>query len=99
MRGAGVVVHDLPLGAIVATCTLVGVVATDIVRFEREPLIRNLRTGTSDGVIRNLWADEAERTYGDFVSGRYAWLLADVVTVNPPVPFKGGQGLSRTWTP
>lgn len=37
--------------------------------------------------------------YGDFTPGRYAWLLADVVPVDPPVPFKGGQGLTKTWTP
>lgn len=39
--------------------------------------------------------------YGDFTpdTGRYAWLLADIKPVDPPVPFKGGQGLSRTWEP
>lgn len=37
--------------------------------------------------------------YGDFAPGRFAWLLADVVPVDPPVPFKGGQGLTKTWIP
>lgn len=40
-----------------------------------------------------------QRPYGDFTPGRFAWLLADIVPVDPPVPFKGGQGLSRKWAP
>jgi hypothetical protein len=35
--------------------------------------------------------------YGDFTPGRWAWLLADVEPVDPPVPFVGGQGLTKTW--
>lgn len=30
---------------------------------------------------------------------RYAWLLADVVPVDPPVPFKGGHKLTKEWEP
>jgi hypothetical protein len=41
----------------------------------------------------------AELPYGLFEPGRYAFLLADVVPVDPPVPFKGGQGLTKTWEP
>lgn len=44
-----------------------------------------------------------QRPYGDYrtppeVEQRYAWLLADVQAVDPE-PFKGGQGLTRTWQP
>jgi hypothetical protein len=37
--------------------------------------------------------------YDDFTPGRYAWLLADAVALPEPVPFKGGQGLTKTWVP
>lgn len=42
---------------------------------------------------------EDQKPYGDFTPGRFAWLLADIKPVDPPVPFKGGQGLTRTWEP
>ena len=61
----------LPLGAIVATCTLVDVV----------PIV------------------DRDRTPGAQVDGTYLRLLADVVPVDPPVPFKGGQGLTKMWEP
>lgn len=41
----------------------------------------------------------ADRPYGLYEPGRFAWLLADVVPVDPPAPFKGGQGLTKTWEP
>lgn len=94
-----------PLGAIVATCTLVDVV----------PIVRATSPFTpespSDAVVmawkgdwiyrkRNGVAEPSDqRPYGDFTPGRFAWLLTDVVPVDPPVPFKGGQGLTKTWTP
>lgn len=37
--------------------------------------------------------------YGDFRPGRWAWILDDVQPLAVPVPFKGGQGWSRTWEP
>jgi hypothetical protein len=36
---------------------------------------------------------DEERAFGDYSSGRYAWLLADVRPVDPPIPAKGRQGL------
>lgn len=112
----------LPLGAIVATCTLVDVVP---MKAHTEPTTDqqpHLMVGTrydpdrlllcrpSVGYSTNAygvashfeWATEIvtdQRPYGDYSPGRYAWLLADVVAVDPPVPFKGGQGLTRTWEP
>ena len=112
----------LPLGAIVATCTLVDVVP--IVNLGEETAVRRIEVGTAGGEPNLMLCspdplvnDEPEagidfdasdyyerditdqRPYGDFTPGRYAWLLADVVPVDPPVPFKGGQGLTKTWTP
>lgn len=91
----------MPLGAIVATCTLVDVVpmvgTNDIdmngpyLRVDDEHLW--LAVDPTSGFV------DRQRPYGDFTPGRFAWLLADVVPVDPPVPFKGGQGLTRTWEP
>ena len=96
--------QHVPVGAIVATCTLVDVV----------PIIDGA-CGPGHAVLQVhydcLLGDDPfydprihrnftnQRPYGDFTAGRYAWLLADVVPVDPPVPFKGGQGLTKTWTP
>lgn len=37
--------------------------------------------------------------YGDFAPGRFAWLLEDIEPLEVPVPFRGGQGWSRSWSP
>lgn len=120
----------LPLGAIVATCTLADVVpmvgwrraennvgrevcwdgvrwlhptSDEAVRWVRAhprrfalPDDRGMESQEGEGRVRLV---ESQRPYGLFVPGRYAWLLADVVPVDPPVPFKGGQGLTKTWNP
>lgn len=106
-------VADAPLGAIVATCTLVDVAPIG------GPM--GFRTGTVEGdqgdfpgqavVVRHpslgplaesLILDTAETAtvditdqlpYGDFAPGRWAWLLADIEPVDPPVQRKGYQGL------
>jgi hypothetical protein len=38
-----------------------------------------------------------EYMFGDYAPGRYAWLLADVRLVDPPIPATGRQGLWE-WT-
>lgn len=95
----------LPLGAIVATCTLVDVVpiCQRNGNFVQESPAEI--TCWPSGKL-TYWRANAhpldvthERPYGDFTPGRYAWLLADIKPVDPPVPFKGGQGLTRTWEP
>jgi hypothetical protein len=40
---------------------------------------------------------EPERSFGDYTPGRYAWLLADVRPLDPPIPATGRQGLWE-WT-
>ncbi len=110
--GKGVEAHALHLGAIVATCTLVDVVP--IVGWAADPQANHV-TVCLDGALhsykfvpdvlpltwkkRDPFEVTDQRPYGDFTPGRFAWLLADVVPVVPPVPFKGGQGLTKTWTP
>jgi len=103
--------HPLPLGAVVATCTLADVVPI----VEREWLPEGF-IGTRQDVLAvlpldhpaapgiHLWsggefvADASDQLpYGDFTPGRYAWLLEDITPIEP-VPAKGKQGL-WTWTP
>lgn len=73
---------DLPLGAVVATCTLVEVVAIG----ERP----NGGWRTEGGRFWNLCGQEP---YGDFTPGRYAWLLQDIELLAEPVPARGRQRL------
>ena len=46
-------------------------------------------------VIRTEYAQvsEQERQWGDFTPGRWAWRLADVVPITPPIPWRGERGL------
>lgn len=94
----------VPLGAIVATCTLVDVVPMvdgacgpghAVLQVHPDCLLGDDPFG-DPRISRDF---TGQRPYGDFTPGRFAWLLADVVPVDPPVPFKGGQGLTRTWEP
>lgn len=97
----------LPLGGVVATCMLVDVVP--MVHSGEEGAIRTLDID-ADG---SLWIVEAEgddpedrdqrdvsaqRPYGEFTPGRFAWLLSGIAPVEPPIPAKGRQGL-WTWEP
>jgi hypothetical protein len=48
----------------------------------------------SDGQRPRITFDwEAQRPYGDFTPGRWAWLLTDVRPLPEPVPCRGAQGL------
>ena len=60
---------SLPLGAVLATCTLV----------DCEP-IRGVEP-----------VSESERAFGDYSEGRYAWMLVNVVQLQP-IPAKGALG-------
>lgn len=69
-------------GVVVATCRLVACTPTDslIEASELEPHL---------GPSIPPW----ESSLGDFSPGRFAWLLADVQAVDPPVPACGQQRL------
>ncbi len=98
LRSAQRAGDEIPLGAIVATCTLVDVVPTKEIVWNGpigEPWLRGGPPYQNHPAP--AYVSESQRPYGDFTAGRFAWLLADVVPVDPPVPFKGGQGLTRTW--
>ncbi len=92
--GRGVVA--LPLGAIVATATLVDVVP--IVAIEDERASGAILDVARDRLL--LWRSPLDpqdvsdqRPYDDFTPGRWAWLLADVVKLPDPIPCRGRQGL------
>ncbi|HBX22633.1 MAG TPA: ASCH domain-containing protein [Desulfotomaculum sp.] len=92
-----VLVKDLPVGAVIATCTLV-----DCMK------VRTLRPVKRDGKIVMTAFLEAENSllevngnelaFGDYTPGRYAWILEDVRTLPEPVPAKGMLGL-WSWEP
>ena len=94
---------DLPLGAVVATCTLVDVV----------PIVDDLRAHNGHhrvilGTKPDIFGHSAWRTnpaggpainitdqlpFGDFTPGRYAYLLTDITPLPEPQPAKGRLGL------
>ena len=82
----------LPLGAVVATCTLVDVVPIVAV-------VHGIQAWTDGRLVwvRGWLEDDRDltdqRPYGDFSPGRYAWLLADIKPLDEPIPAKGRQGL------
>lgn len=93
----------LPLGAVIATCTLVDVVP--IVDFRTELTDTRVRI---EQINETLWLRvPGERPareitdqlpYGDFSPGRFAWLLDDIKPLAEPVPARGRQQLWE-WTP
>lgn len=96
--------HSLPLGAVVATCTLADVVPM-VGRYDPGPNgggawvdlgTRLAVFGLGDGGARAFDVED-QRPYGDFAPGRFAWLLEDV-TPCAPIPAKGRQRL-WTWAP
>lgn len=80
----------LPLGAIVATCTLVDCIPVEDVEFHSD------RTGAwkrhTSGMI---FATSQEFVFGDYSRhcGRFAWLLSDIKPLATPIPATGHQGL------
>lgn len=113
--------HELPLGAIVATCVLQDVVPivgmggefpTDFayVKDMMDPIASApltlgrpwVQVVSHDNHGQRCVRYYDEVAYGDFSTDgkqRYAWLLADVVPIDPPVKSKGGQRLTKTWEP
>lgn len=95
----------LPLGAVVATATLVDCVPMGNCHDPYAPEIPKVALAIKWGgdqawhVVGGTTADVSDQLpYGDFRPGRWAWLLADIERVDPPIPARGAQGL-WTWTP
>lgn len=104
----------LPLGAVVATCTLVDVVPIVANHTDRQlddSFVVDHKgklmafhgcegakwpygnPGWGGGIGGYAWPIEDQRPYGDYAPGRFAWLLADVVALDEPIPARGRQGL------
>ena len=73
---------DLPRGEIIAVANLV-----DVMRFTRSSQ-NEVRARAQRGEFPPHEAD-----FGDFSSGRYGWVLENVVRLPKPMPFKGMLGL------
>lgn len=111
MRGASLSwPYRLPLGAVVATCTLADVVPM-VVECEEEA-IRRLAIDVdgslwlcepepdddADDYPRQDWREVTDQVpYGDFAPGRYGWVLSNIRAVGP-IMTKGHQGLWE-WKP
>lgn len=48
---------------------------------------------TAESVAALQEADPDEFAFGLYEPGRFAWVLRDVESVDPPVPFRGSQGV------
>jgi activating signal cointegrator 1 len=70
---------ELPLGAVIATCTLIGCVPTEWL-----PIC----------ILGQATPSPKERLFGDYSSGRWAWLLADVEPLSWPI---AAVGKLRLW--
>jgi len=76
-------------GAVVATCNLVACLPAALVEYKAKQLKVWFEP-------RHGW--EFERLFGNYESGRWAWILRDVVPVKPPSRARGMQKL-WDWQP
>lgn len=79
------VIAKLPLGYVIATCTL-----SDVIHIEN-----------GDGTwpsIEDRVLSEQENTFGDYSHGRWAWILKDVKKLPEPIPSRGALSLWE-WGP
>jgi hypothetical protein len=76
---------QLPRGAIVAVCELVGCV--------RIAQVRQTHTIDLQTFIVPPYTDLPEYAFGDYSPGRFAWLLADARPLPEPIPARGAIGL------
>ena len=80
-------------GCVVAIARLVKVVPTQVVTFAHESKAPLKVLGSDMTPTFNEVVSDAEIAFGDYGSGRYAWLLSDVRPLPTPIPFRGAQGL------
>lgn len=79
----------MPLGAIVGRVDVVDCFAVAEVR---DSLRDNAIVTTGDG-WRHIDINMRERAFGDYSSGRFAWLCRNAVAFPEPIPCRGRQGL------
>lgn len=85
---------SMPFGAIIGRVNVVDCYRTEDVDFDSA----GLDVQPSDPVWRykpgklRLWPDP-EQAFGDYSSGRFAFLCENAVTFDKPIPYRGLQGL------
>lgn len=77
----------LPFGAIVGRVNLVACYPTADVRFAEGGDVAAIPWGGG------LQLPGSERVFGDFTSGRFAWLCGSAVRFAKPIPFRGQQSM------
>ena len=94
----GQATSELPVGAVVATCTLVDVVP--VAELGWTEIWKGWGFQWNGGLTRDdplrilpTIVNVDERPYGDYSPGRFAWLLDDVEALATPIPAAGGQRL------
>jgi hypothetical protein len=101
----GIAGEWLPLGAIVCTAVIAECLpmadrcSDTLAHVCMPPVVRLLKhvALTSPVAGETEWDVTDQLPYGDFAPGRWAWMLRDVQPLWPSEPFRGGQGLSRSW--
>lgn len=81
---------QLPLGAVIATCNLVRCL------YIKDDGLFKVH-GFTAGFAPDMSVEEPEKSFGDYTTGRFAWILEDVKQIKP-VPAKGQLGLWN-WEP
>jgi hypothetical protein len=97
LRNAGYhLPHHLPRGFVVALCELVRCI--EIPGGPLGNIWYSYPTLTSAGTMLNveLPPGEPERSFGNYQPGRYAWVLANILQLDEPIPARGYQSL---WFP
>jgi hypothetical protein len=94
MRAHDIDPDDLPLGKIVAVGRLELVLRTETIRVVPDGSIAGMTyaLGVDCGMVT-----ATEHRWGDYTAGRYAWLFQHIRRLDDPVPFRGGQALSKFW--
>lgn len=104
VQGPGCPHAPLPLGAVIATCTLVDVVPI-VALNDPTPGGQTYLCSNMPEPDGGMWpigpgpfthgfplGVEGQRPYGDYSPGRFAWLLEDIQPLPVPVPATGKQG-------
>lgn len=99
----------LPLGAVVASATLIDCVPMEALRWSSDgprnhrgetvvsvehPWTHMLTARTGD-LLEEVIVHESQRPFGDFSPGRFAWLLGDVKPTTERCPWCAGAGGRR----
>lgn len=108
--GVKVIPDDLPLGAIVATARLVDCLpiytgklprGVRCVKVDDQNIVRIWKASALSGEpmhVGDIQHNEWEAWFGSYATGRYAWILDDVLKLSEPIPARGALGLWN-WDP